>query len=123
MVDNPDRIISANFLVNTNMKAPVISNDDIALKVITNQEIVTYMTQNPYHNMPKNWEHLHNSGYNNIVVGVYGNVADKDQDEKKEMLLRFKNKLDNRVKSFDFTINNEYFCAIGSNKEKIKKYR
>ena len=124
IVNNSDRVIKAKFLINPKMKAPTISTEDITLKVVSNKEISTYMTQNPYGNiLPDNLEHLHNSGYNNIVVGVYGNTNDKDIEEKKEMLRRFKSKLEGNVKDFDITINDDYFYVIGSKEENTRKNR
>ena len=114
-VDDPNRVIDADFSIYKNNKLPIISTKDVKIQVIPNNRIMTYMTQNPYDSqMLEGWNNLQNSGRNNIVVGVYGKEYDKDKSKKKDMLLRFRKQLDNNFREIEYVLNDEYFCVIGT---------
>ena len=120
-IGDSQRIINANFSVNKQYTTPIISTQEITMKVISNREIKTYMTQNPYNtNMLEGWSHLHNSKYNNIVVGVYGKEYDKDKATKKDMLLRLRKQLNNNFKEVEYVLNDDYLCVIGSKENKTR---
>lgn len=120
-IGDSQRIINANFSVNKQYTTPIISTQEITMKVISNREIKTYMTQNPYNtNMLEGWSHLHNSKYNNIVVGVYGKEYDKDKATKKDMLLRLRKQLNNNFKEVEYVFNDDYLCVIGSKENKTR---
>ncbi len=120
IIDNPERIVDGKFYIDKKHVLSIVSTKDIKLRVISNGEIMTYMTQNPYNSdMLDGWDVLHNSGRNDIIVGVYGNTYDCDRQEKIENLLLFKKKL-NHVREFDYTFCDEYFYAIGSSSRRPK---
>ena len=118
MISNPNRVIDADLSVYKNDTFPIISTKEIKIQVVPNSKIATYMTQNPYNNkMIEGWNQLHNSGYNNIVVGIYGNEHDKDKHEKKDMLLRLRRKLNGNFTELEYVFNDEYFCVVGTEKK------
>lgn len=121
-ISEPSRVINANFFVYKNYNTPIISTKEVKMEVIPSDKIKTYMTQNPYDsNMLNDWSCLHNSKRNNIVVGVYGKEYDKDKNEKKDMLLRFRKQLNNDFREIEYVLNDDYFCVIGSKENKTRK--
>lgn len=124
MIDDPERIIDGNFYINKNHNLPIVSSNEVKIRVIPSCDIMTYMTQNPYNsNMLDGWDILHNSGRNNIIVGIYGNSYDKDRQDKLEMLLNFKRMLKN-IKEIDYTLGDEYFYVLGSSsKRPLARFR
>ena len=101
------------------IKSPLIVSRD----GLTNIPFVTgctLMTHNPYSGYClKNWKNLHNSGLNNIVVGIFGDKKDKDKDEKTCMLLYLKKKLNGDFVEKKETQNGSYFHVIAS-KQKLE---
>ena len=121
MIDNPSRIIDGDFSVNEKHVLPIISNEEIKLKVIPNKEVKTYMTQNPYSDgLLEGWDALHNSGSNNVIVGIYGNINDSDKQRKIDMLTSFKRKLKDGYREVRFSFDDEYYHIIASNEEKTR---
>lgn len=119
MISNPNRVINANLSVYKNDVFPFISTEEVKIQVVPNNKISTYMTQNPYNNhIIDGWDELHNSGYNNIIVGMYGSEYDKDKQEKKDMLLKLRRKLERNYTELEYVINDEYFCVVGTKQRK-----
>lgn len=88
------------------------------LVMISPESIDTYITQNPYtREHLASWENLHNRG-TNVIVGVYGNVSDKDKEEKLRMLRSFRGKLEGYSKEEYGVKNDGYYYAIISNRYK-----
>ena len=117
-----DRIITGNMRAYEG--CPVLVRHNIKgnqLNQIPNDIILTYITQNPFSQSNiSGWEGLHNSGNNNIIVGVYGNAFDKDIDAKIKLIKTLKEKLFSDDFNEDYsTSDDKYFYAIGS-KRKIK---
>ena len=119
MVDESERLITANFSIDTKRVMPFISTDEVKMASISNDAIRTYMTQNPYDaRMLDGWDLLHNSRRSNVVVGLYGNESDKDRSKKKDMLMRFRHQLVNNFREVECVLNGEYFCFVGSKQNK-----
>ena len=119
------RIIKANFDVYEDV--PIIKTFDGEVKLfdsIPNYIIKTYMMHNPYNNGAlKNWENLHNSKQNDIIVGYYGNITDKDFIHNIKNLDEFKSKLDDDI-IFDFDYQDgNYFYTIGSKRKQIENVK
>lgn len=92
---------------------------------LTQNEILrqnfTFMTQNPY--TPEKiqyWHQLHNNGYN-IIAGIYGNIYDKDFEEKIKLLNYLKRNLSDEY-IIENLVNKDYYAfIIASSRKKIKK--
>ncbi len=111
------RIITGNMRVYE--QCPVLVRYNIKgnqLDQIPSDIILTYLTQNPFsQGSISGWEGLHNSGNNNIIVGIYGSIFDKDVEAKIKLIEDLKGKLsDDDFKEDYSTLNDKYFCAIGS---------
>ena len=80
------------------------------------KNIGTFITQNPYllSDFYK-FEQLYNKYGYSILTGVYGNIGDKDKDEKILVLDTLKDVLGTSVKSEYFWKNDEYFYMIKAN--------
>lgn len=81
-----------------------------------------FMTQNPYTKDELNdWYELHNSGNYDIIVGVYGNLLDKDKDEKIEQIINVKNKLtDNEYIEDEIITEDTYTYAVATKRKSLK---
>ena len=83
-----------------------------------------FMTQNPYKKDELNdWHELHNSGNYDIIVGVYGNLDDKDKDSKIEQIINVKNKLVDDEYITDQLISDDAYCYTLASKRKILKIK
>ena len=87
---NPERIIigsmrvydSVPILVNASQKKGISQ-----VIQVPNDIIHTFMTQNPFTKQNiSGWESLHNSGKNDIILGIYGSIHDKDIESKFEQM-------------------------------------
>ena len=106
------RLIESEFKVDYQGN-PKISNDKGNLELIQR-----YMMYNPYdEECFKNWDDLHNSG-KNIIVGVYGNVSDKDRVQKCALMSYFGYSLFNNYEIEETTINDTYCKVLASNRTK-----
>lgn len=86
-------------------------------------DISTFMTQNPYTRYDlTNWHQLPIYGNLDIVVGIYGNINDKDIEEKIKYLKFLKNALGDLGKLELYSKDDMYFSTIISDvKIKTKK--
>ena len=96
------------------IKSPLIISRE-GLTNIPSAMGCTLMTHNPYSGYClKNWKNLHNSRLNNVIVCIYGDKKDKDIDEKTDMLLHFKQKLDGNFIELRETKDESYFHVVAS---------
>ena len=88
------------------------------IESIPNDIIHTFMTQNPISNISiLGWENLHNSGNNDIIIGIYGDIHDKDIDAKKKTIDEIKAKLISTDYIEDYEKDDDrYFYVIGSSR-------
>ncbi|MBQ3468435.1 MAG: hypothetical protein IJH18_00030 [Bacilli bacterium] len=73
------------------------------------------MTQNPY--SPAcimNWTNIHNSGNNDIIVGIYGSINDKDRGAKAKQLEAFIERLDEPFVQQQILVYDTYCWAVAS---------
>lgn len=93
------------------------------LKDLKENELGRFMTQNPYTpNLLNGWEDLNNSGQGNITVGIYGNVHDRDFDDKYRMIKEFKERIDDETVICDkATVCDSYYFAISTNRKKLER--
>lgn len=86
------------------------------------------MTQNPYTSAHiKNWEQLYNSGNSEIIVGVFGDIHDKDKTEKIRQLETIERKTQGSLAKTEETDGDTYLTVVASNpkhllKKSIKKF-
>ena len=79
------------------------------------------MTQNPYSPAYiKNWANIHNSGNNDIIVGIYGNINDKDRGAKAKQLEAVIEQLDEPFIQQQMLVYDTYCWAVAS-KRKVKR--
>ena len=128
-VDDTDRIIPTNFMVKSNGEIILFKSHKSKVKTLSFNQFedyrgITFMTQNPYTALNiKNWEHIPNSGNYDIIVGVYGNVRDKDKNQKLNALRELRDKLQFGYREDGAVWNDDYYYVIASDsklKEKTK---
>ena len=118
------RIIEANFKVFDSI--PVLVNYDEdgfrRVKQLDPNVFFTFMTQNPYYAaLLNNWETLHNSGNDAIIVGVYGNNGDRNREDTLKLLRDFRDKLEKPYKEEYAVINGSYYYAVATDRlSKVK---
>ena len=113
---NEDRIvIKSDFKVINNIPT-LIGYNDKDKKETKQSEFKIYMTQNPY-NKEKiiNWEKLHNTGDTAIIFGIYGNIYDKDKNEKLKLLKELKSQMQDYYVETSETIKDQYYHVIATN--------
>jgi len=112
------KIIKGNLIVN---KTPIIideNNQKRDLSFYGIEENIRFITQNPYSEKDiDNWDQLQN----NITLGVYGSVYDKDINEKLKYLEYLESKLYSSYRKEHTIIGDTYCCAITSNDKKVLK--
>lgn len=123
---NPNRIITGNMRVYESVPVLVRHNKGgNQLDLIPSDIIHTYMTQNPYgQSLISGWENLHNSGNNNIILGIFGSIHDKDIESRIKQLELLRDKLTCGDYKEDYsTSGDSYYYAIGSDREIKKLYK
>ena len=120
------RVITSDFMVVGGMPVSYRTTPDGKLKEthhIPEKERLTFMTQNPYTpNNIKNWDQLYTSGRCDIVIGIYGDVHDKDIDIKVKELKKIKEKLEESYIQESIVEADTYCYAIASAKTKVKTF-
>ena len=104
-----------------------VSTDEVVLKNkngVNNLEFLDtsfinrFITQNPYDiSYIKNWEQLHNKGQN-ITVGIFGSIYDKDISQKISELKEFKKGFNDDNFSEDYVTENDMYCYALSSSRK-----
>ena len=117
VTEDPERIICGNMRVFNDMPVLITStHEEKQYDMIPRDIIRTYMTQNPTSEKSiLNWENLHNSGKNNIIVGIYGSMYDKDITDKIKQLKAFRAGLTSDDYAEDYASTRDgYFYVIAS---------
>ena len=94
---------------------PLIKLQNEGTRTLSVGSIRLFMTQNPYDSQCiSNWNRLANNSVNGIIVGMYGNIHDKDRMEKLQILNNLRKSIWQSVEiGYDF--DDEYYMyAIGS---------
>lgn len=117
-----DRIIEGNIIIND--MTPILIRKDKENVEIPRLVIDTYMTQNPYTSKDiKGWEKLHNSGEFNIMIGAFGNIQDKDKEDKIAELKNFEDKLTTDDYKIEYeTDGDKYFYVVGSKRKILTRF-
>ena len=104
------RILSYDLILSENSIALAKYGEKYRLEEITSspKDITTYMTQNPYQkNDLFGWKNLANNSKYNTIIGMYGEIQDKDKNAKLKMLKEIRDKI----------VNNEYKLVYESDKD------
>ena len=108
-----ERVINSEFVVIGN--TPVLFGNNRNGKPIATSSALTFMTQNPYTpTQIANWEQLHNGRENDIIVGIYGSVYDKDTESKIKQIEDLRDRLDDSYKEEYAVVGDTYCYAIAS---------
>lgn len=114
-------IISPGFKVNYGVPT-LFARDDVTEKSITSNHQLIFMTQNPYTSAHiKNWEQLYNSGNSEIIVGVFGDIHDKDKAEKIRQLETIERKTQGSLAKTEETDGDTYLTVVASNPKHLLK--
>lgn len=114
-------IISPGFKVNYGVPT-LVANDDVTEISLTSNHQLTFMTQNPYTSTHiKNWEQLYNSGNSEIIVGVFGDIHDKDKAEKIRQLEMIERKTQGSLAKMEETDGDTYLTVVASNPKHLLK--
>ena len=91
--------------------------------IVKTDDIEMFLTHNPYSEQSiYEWYKIHNKGKQNICVGVYGKIYDKDKSLKIKMLERLSDNLnDDHEKTYNELGNNYFYNIKSSRKEKVLK--
>lgn len=119
-LEDSERIIKGEFSARGFGNGPVILTKG-KLQLV-DPSINRFMTHNPYTASDiRNWERIHNNG-NNITVGVYGSIYDKDINEKLKQMKQLKDKLqDDSYNEEKACVDYGYYYAISSDRKTLKK--
>lgn len=116
-----DRIINGSLKICHNEPMLINKNEVKRLREVL-PNVNTYMTQNLFGNDIASWSDIHNSLTGNIILGVYGNVNDKDREDKIKMLQTLKLCLTSDDFKEEYTRwNDNYYYVIGSLKKRLFK--
>ena len=122
-LEDKERLIFSNFLVyDGNPVLYLKACDEPHMIVLPKRRIDTFMTENPYDPYSiKYWNELHDSGYFDIAVGVYGSIFDKNIDDNLNMLKDLREKIVGNDYKFDYNNDNDiYYAAIVSQRTNKK---
>lgn len=111
-------IITADFRVYDTAPFMIRHNKvDNQVEEINTEYIRRFMTQNPYAPSDiQNWDQLHNRG-DNITVGIFGSIYDKDIDSKIRQIEMLRDKMSDGYKEDYATDNDSYYYAIASTRK------
>jgi len=112
-------LITADFSVYDGI--PVMVTHDKGgnqFKEVDTQYVRRFITQNPYEQgCIKNWEQLHNAG-ENITVGIFGSIYDKDIEQKIQQIEALRNGIDRGdFREESDTQGDNYYYAISSTRK------
>lgn len=115
----PD-IVTANFEVQNDGLPTIIRNsgNGVFREFVDTNRVRRFLTHNPYDaSCIRNWERLHNNK-ENITVGVFGSIYDKDIREKIRQIEELKNKMDSGSFKEEYdTSRGNYYYAVSSTKK------
>ena len=85
------------------------------------KDIDVYMTQNPYDiDSLVNWPGLYNYGENDVIIGFYGNIYDKDIKDKLRYLKIARERLIDAFDIKEVTVDDMYCYTLSTNYTKTK---
>lgn len=90
------------------------------LEMVDTQAVRRFLTQNPYEqSCIRNWEQLHNAG-DNITVGIFGSIYDKDIEQKIKQIETLKSGLIDDSFKEEYATENDMYCYAISSTRKVK---
>lgn len=119
------RIITADFRVYDGTPTIIRHNKGgNQLEIVDTQHIRRFITQNPYEqSCISNWEQLHNRG-ENITVGIFGSIYDKDIESKIKQIEMLRDGIDDEFYKEEYaTEDDKYYYAISSARKVKKLYK
>lgn len=100
--------------------ASFIEYGDNPFEAVNTQYIRRFLTHNPYDQVCiRNWEQLHNAG-ENITVGVFGSIYDKDIEQKIRQLKALRDKMTDGYFKEDYVTSEDSYCYAVSSARKVK---
>lgn len=114
-----DRLVVANFVVMDDKPTLVNKSESIFFHVpISKKKIQTYLTQNPYYpELIEDWERMASENGNDIVLGMYGRLIDKDREKKITMLEKIRDRLTVESKFENDVFDGNYYAALFTKKK------
>lgn len=112
-------VISADFKVCDRKPIAIMhNNSEHILESIDTKFVKRFITHNPYtQGCIENWEQLHNSK-ENITIGIFGSIYDKDMETKIKQVENLRNSLyDEEFKEEYETDEDNYFYVVSSDRE------
>lgn len=93
-------------------------------EIVDTQYVRRFITQNPYEqSCISNWEQLHNRG-ENITVGIFGSIYDKDIESKIRQIEMLRDGIDDEFYKEEYaTEDDKYYYAISSARKVKKLYK
>lgn len=94
------------------------------VEVVDTQYIRRFLTHNPYdQSCIRNWEQLHNAG-ENITVGIFGSVYDKDIEQKVKQIEALRDGMEDDYYKEDYvTSGDSYYYAVSSARKVKRLYK
>jgi len=114
-------IITADFRVYEGTPVMIKHNKgDNQFEAIDTQYIRRFLTHNPYEqSCIRDWEQLHNAG-ENITVGIFGSICDKDIEEKIKQIKTLRDGMTNSCFKEDYVTSGDSYCYAVSSSRKVK---
>lgn len=123
IIPDSRRIITSDFRVYEGTPVLMRQTEKGTTKIdpITSASTLTFMTQNPYTpTQIANWEQLHNGRENDIIVGIYGSVYDKDTESKIKQIEDLRDRLDDSYKE-EYAVVGDTYCYAIASERKVKR--
>lgn len=90
------------------------------LEIVDTQAVRRFLTQNPYEqSCIRNWEQLHNAG-DNITVGIFGSIYDKDIEQKIRQIESLKSGIIDDSFKEEYATEHDMYCYAISSTRKVK---
>ncbi len=114
-------IVAKFFVCNSSPIIIKTTKEGEGIEAVNTEYVRRFITHNPYdYQCINNWEQLHNQG-DNITVGIFGSVFDKDIKQKIRQIELLKDNLcDDRYKEECTTEQGNYYYVISSTR-KVKR--
>jgi len=113
-------LITADFSVYDGI--PVMVTHDKGgnqFKEVDTQYVRRFLTHNPYEqSCIRDWEQLHNKG-ENITVGIFGSIYDKDIESKIEQIKSLRDRMTNGDFKEDYITSGDSYCYAVSSARKV----
>lgn len=116
-------IVVADFKVQNGLPTMIKnSKNAVQSEIVDTTRVRRFLTHNPYdESCISNWEQLHNNK-ENITVGVFGSIYDKDKNTKIRQIEELKDKMYNYSFKEEYdTLGETYYYAVSSTRKVLVK--